>query len=172
VGTRSTLAGRGRRRRRGPWRRRRRELDHLRITRRHLGGDFVDRDLIAAGLLRRLLAARAHRHGDLIASATGVSRAAEHLPGDHRKQLVVRQVPAGVARDLGLGLAHQRQRLAADLEPEHVALQLFARRIGGAVAELPSRHHRLDLAHRAPPRRVDPLDLCLGHRDPRKLAHR
>jgi hypothetical protein len=172
VGTRSTLAGRGRRRRRGPWRRRRRELDHLRITRRHLGGDFVDRDLIAAGLLRRLLAARAHRHGDLIASATGVSGATEHLPGDHRKQLIVRQVPAGVAGDLRLGLAHQRQRLAADLESEHMAPRLLARPIGGTVAELPSRHHRLDLAHRAPPRRVDPLDLGLGDGNSRELAHR
>ena len=149
--------------------------DVLGIAARAVERGRVDRDRRAGGLLRRSIAARAHRHGDLELRAAGrfgarVGRAVEHRVAQRRDQLIVVEERTVLAGERGADLAQAREDLGAELEPHHVRARLRIGRSVGRVTAAMARHQVLDLAHVLAGRGVAPPGFSLRRRDPGELA--
>jgi len=147
----------------------------------------VHLEQIGARRQEATFAARALDDGDLVAGrargagsftvggvdiAGGGHRCFERRTCDEQQRRIVIEALATALGHAAHGISEGSERLAADLEAQHVFDDLGARHVRGQIARHAARHQALDLTHPQAPRGFNPRGLGARRGHPRELAHR
>ncbi len=146
--------------------------DVLRVAARGFDLGLLDIQLAPGSVARPAAALFAQGHCDLIRGPACVGRTAERVVSQHADRFVVVERVPDIELEAPPRLTERGQRIARDLQAQHVSLRAHVCRIARPGAGPPARHHVFHLAHRLSLGRGDPLGLGRRHRHAGQLAHR